>query len=390
MIVVTPSRAGGGSQPRDFVSGVPHEIATVIRVSLGRYGPPRSPVLPMIMTTIEIGRMSDATLVAETKRVAEVERRSTADLLALLVEVENRRVYLALGYSSLFAFSTQALHLSEQAAYSRITAARAARRFPLILELLSQGALSLSSVGIIAPHLTDENADSLFGSATHKSTREVERLIASLHAQPDIPPSLRAVPDTVGERTRVKVVMDHLVTHSPESAAAPTPIPVPSRPDLAPIAAKRYLLKVTIGQETHDKLQRARALLRHAIPDGDPALILDRALTLLLERTERAKCGAASLPRSPRAAAGGGRHVPAAVKRAVWTRDAARCAFVGADGRCNETAFLEFHHVVPFAVGGATDTANLQLRCRAHNAHEASVYFGADLAAATSQAGSRD
>jgi hypothetical protein len=60
----------------------------------------------------------------------------------------------------------------------------------------------------------------------------------------------------------------------------------------------------------------------------------------------------------------------------VWARDANQCAFVGAEGRCQERAFLELHHVVPFADGGATSVENLQLRCRAHNAYEAAEWFG--------------
>ena len=68
------------------------------------------------------------------------------------------------------------------------------------------------------------------------------------------------------------------------------------------------------------------------------------------------------------------RHVPAAVKRVVWARDAGRCAFVGVDGRCAETGFLEYHHVVPFAAGGPTSVTNLELRCRAHNEYEATLF----------------
>jgi len=68
--------------------------------------------------------------------------------------------------------------------------------------------------------------------------------------------------------------------------------------------------------------------------------------------------------------------VPAAIKRQVWKRDAGRCAFTGASGRCTETGFLDFHHVEPFAAGGATVVENLQLRCKAHNAFEASLFFG--------------
>jgi 5-methylcytosine-specific restriction endonuclease McrA len=61
----------------------------------------------------------------------------------------------------------------------------------------------------------------------------------------------------------------------------------------------------------------------------------------------------------------------------VWRRDEGRCAFIGERGRCQETGGLEFHHVVPYAQGGAATTENIQLRCRSHNVHEAVLCFGA-------------
>ena len=50
------------------------------------------------------------------------------------MELDARRLYLGEGYSSLFTYCTQALHLAEGAAYNRIETARAARRFPMVLE----------------------------------------------------------------------------------------------------------------------------------------------------------------------------------------------------------------------------------------------------------------
>jgi len=102
------------------------------------------------MTTIELATLSDEALLAETKRVAEVERRSMAELLTLLIEVDRRHLCPTLGYSSLFAYCTGALGLSAQAAYSRITAARAVERIPAMLPMLADGALTLSSVGLLA------------------------------------------------------------------------------------------------------------------------------------------------------------------------------------------------------------------------------------------------
>ena len=64
----------------------------------------------------------------------------------------------------------------------------------MLIDRLATGALTLSSVGILAPHLSEENVDALLEAADSRSTREVERLIAALHPQPDIESSVRALP----------------------------------------------------------------------------------------------------------------------------------------------------------------------------------------------------
>jgi 5-methylcytosine-specific restriction endonuclease McrA len=123
-------------------------------------------------------------------------------------------------------------------------------------------------------------------------------------------------------------------------------------------------------------LRQVQGLLRHVVPSGDPAVIFDRALTVLLQDLERRKLAQVRRPRQSIPSVVRTRHVPAAVRRTVWERDDGRCAFIGTDGRCSERGFLEFHHVVPFALGGPTTAANVQLRCAAHNAYEAAIDFG--------------
>jgi hypothetical protein len=145
---------------------------------------------------------------------------------------------------------------------------------------------------------------------------------------------------------------------------------------VTPLAPERYMLQVTVTPETHDKLRRAQALARHLLPNGAVGAILDRALTLLIDHLERRRFASVPSPRlSPGESTASGRHIPAAVRRAVWQRDEGRCAFVGRTGRCRETAFLEFHHVAPYALGGAATADNIQLRCRAHNQYEARLVF---------------
>jgi hypothetical protein len=145
------------------------------------------------------------------------------------------------------------------------------------------------------------------------------------------------------------------------------------RPIVVPLAPEHYKLQLTISKETHDTLRRLQALPRHAIPTGDPADIVGRALTLLLEDVERRRCGATPASRPSREATAGSRHIPASVRRDVWRRDGGQCAFLGRQGRCTERAFLEFHHVRPYAAGGAAVAANIELRCRSHNLYEASL-----------------
>jgi hypothetical protein len=131
-----------------------------------------------------------------------------------------------------------------------------------------------------------------------------------------------------------------------------------------------------VSRETDDKLRRAQSLLRHALPTRDEAEILNRALTLLVDDLERRRFAETSRPQPMTECGSRSRHIPAAVRRAVWKRDAGQCAFVGTGGRCAETSFLEFHHMDPYAVGGSSTVDNIALRCRAHNGYEARLFFG--------------
>ena len=112
--------------------------------------------------------MTDADLLAEARRAAASERAATAELVALLAEVDARRLYLGQGYPSMFIYCTRALLLSEHAAYARIAAARASRRFPSMLALLRDGAVTLTNLVLLSPHLTPDNCDHVLGAATHR------------------------------------------------------------------------------------------------------------------------------------------------------------------------------------------------------------------------------
>lgn len=335
-------------------------------------------------------RLSDTELVAEVKRLARCEREATAQLVAHLAELDARRLYLGAGFSSLFTYCREVLKLSEQSTYNRIEAARIARRFPVILDMLGEAALNLATVRLLAPHLNPDNHKQLLAAAAHMSKRQVEELVARHFPQPEVPASIRKLPVPKPAVTAVTdarqpnapttpgPAVAPLIPHDPAaSAAVALPPAAARRPVVRPLAEDRYEIRFTARASTCEKLKLAQDLLRHAVPTGDTAEIVDRALTALLEDLATKKFAATERPRAGRGPANGSRHIPAAVKRAVWLRDGGRCAFTRAAGRrCNARGFLQFHHVAPFAAGGRATADNIQLRCRAHNAYEAELYFG--------------
>jgi len=337
-------------------------------------------------------RLTDDQLLARVQDLAACGRAVTAELIAHLMEVDARRLYVPCGYSSLFTYCRRALRLSEGETCDRIKAARAARRFPVVLDRLADGTVTLTAVRLLAQHLTADNYKSVLDSARGLSKAEVKAIVARLAPRPDAATSIRKLPAPRPDPTTAGVaategsptVADLFATTpstvpdafaapavATPTAAAPATAP-PTRPaTIDPLSPDRYKLQVTIGGDTVEKLRLIKDMIRHAVPSGDEAQILDRALTMLLTDLAKKKFAATEHPRPSPGVEPDSRHVPAEVKRAVFVRDLGRCAFVGTNGhRCEERGLLEFHHVRPYSAGGPPTVENIELRCRCHNLHE--------------------
>jgi hypothetical protein len=329
--------------------------------------------------------LTDNALLARARCLADRERGATAELVAHLAEIQRRKLHLTSGYSSMFTYCRGALGLSESEAYNRIQAAKAARRFPVILDQLLSGAVSLTTVKLLARHLTADNHLEVLDSARGLSRPAVEKLVARLAPVPDVPTSVRKLPAPrpssgmapTSSTTPPPAAAD-LFAATPSAEAAPS---LPADPAIAAAEARaavinalspdRYKLQVTISGETLAKLELVKDMIGHAVPSDDVPQILDRALTLLLNDLTKKRFAATEHPRRSSGVAAESHAVSAEVKRIVFVRDLGRCAFVGKGGhRCEERSFLHFHHVRPFAEGGLPTAENIELRCRAHNLYE--------------------
>ena len=323
--------------------------------------------------------------------------------MAHLAELDTRDVFLREGYSSLFVYCRDALGMSEGEAYNRIEVARAARRFPVVLDMLSDGRVHLTAVRLLAPHLTADNHADVLASARGKTKLEIQEIVARLAPRSDVPASVRRVPAARPEPSppvaaavaTAPLISPPLISapviSAPPVAGAPAAPPSASREPalgatipprvpraaVTPLSPERYKLQVTISGETLEKMRLAKDSLSHAIPTGDDAAILARAFDALLEKLAKQKFAATEKPRVSRGTTSVSQDPTAAVKRAVWIRDLGRCRYIAPNGhRCDERRFVEFHHTDPRALGGEASVDLIELRCRRHNDYEGRLYFG--------------
>src|SRR5437867_9257058 len=96
-----------------------------------------------LMLAYSLTHLSDATLLRDLAALVAKDRSVTAALLAHIAEGDARRLYAAAAFPSMFAYCVGELHLSEEVAFERIRAARAARPFPALFSFVAAGRLNL-------------------------------------------------------------------------------------------------------------------------------------------------------------------------------------------------------------------------------------------------------
>lgn len=324
-----------------------------------------------VMDAASLRRIGKNQLLRAFSKVVAEDWSNTAAMLAYIGEIDRRRLYLEDSYPSMFALCTRHFGMSESIAGKRIRAGRAACRFPRIVAMVRRGELHLSGVHQLAGYLTDQNCNEVLNRAKHRSMREIDVLIAEISPQPDRPSVLRELSMETEEG-------DVSAFEGTDGSAPKDLVPANSLKNLTvPLSPRRYRLHVTIGQPAKDALEELQNLLSHRIPNGDPALVVEQALALLLAETKKRRAALAEKPRAPKKTSKRTRAIPAHVRRAVFERDEGRCAFVDGDGkRCDSAWQVEFHHSVPFGRDGPHSLENVELRCRAHNQYEAELEYG--------------
>ena len=286
------------------------------------------------MTLLEI---QDDQLLIQCKNQVLVEKKATSQVLEYLNEIDKRRLWVKEGYGSLFDFCLRYLGYSEGEANRRIQAARLTKRVEAIKPLLETGKVSLTSLTLLSPVLTQENAQSLLPKVIGKPAREVEKVIHQ---------------------------------HFPERAL------------------KKETLELEIDDELKALLERAQQIAS----EKNLGLLLKRVLKKYVrEKTPRAKQEKPvekTHEKKPVRTQGANhvrgsnhirhtRRVPASTAAKVKERAHYQCEYRSLKGvRCSQTAHLEIDHIRPYAMAGSSkDLSNLRALCKVHNLYFAQMYF---------------
>ncbi len=295
---------------------------------------------------MELHKLTDEQLLAETLSAVELDRGSTIALLHHLAEIDRRNLHAEMGYASLFRYVVQALKYSESAAQRRISAMQLLRDLPRIEPKIASGALCLSTLARAQSFLRAEGIKSrseklsVLESLEGLSAREVDRELLGKSAHPEklVIEKVRPVSEGWSE---VTLLLENTVIAQIEEWR-----------EQSPASEVRVRMGEVVGALVREAVERRRARKRTR------------------KRT--------SLPTSATKMATRSRYIPHSVRDAVRARDGNRCTYIHRESgkMCNSSKGLQFDHIIPYSNGGDHSLENLRLRCPLHNQHEALKMFG--------------
>lgn len=283
---------------------------------------------------MNLKHLTDQQLILDLKNCAQQERQLLTQVLYHLKEFEVRKLYSALGYTSLYDYACNELKYSTDQAYRRIQAMRLLKELPEISNKIDAGSLSLSNISQVqrffkeTKTINKEEKILVLEKIENKSVRDVEKELLQLAPVKPLPQELK-------------------------KQVSPTQMNV------------NFLM----SQDLENKLEEVRSLLG---PEGHKLTLselVEQMVDLSLQKLKEKKFGKARVSHfetehyepqkdnSKNLDVQKGRYISAALKFSIWTRDKGQCT------KCESKRNLNYDHVKPLALGGSTEANNLRLLC---------------------------
>src|SRR5687768_14804723 len=214
---------------------------------------------------LNLKSISDNELIKETLNLVQKERVLLTAVIHYLREINQRRLYSAYGYKSLFDFTTKYLGYNEAQAYRRISAMKLLKDLPEIEEKITQGKIHLSHISIAQTHFKQEK------KIHNKELSHQEKL--SL---------IKQIENTSSKKAQSIVIS---LSSSPEV--------LKRRDQVNSISTDHIELKFIANEELQSKIEKLRGLLAHQCPELTLGELFNRLCDLGLNEWDPRKTFAA-------------------------------------------------------------------------------------------------
>jgi len=313
------------------------------------------------------------------RALAVVSRYKTAEaeLVDILQQVEEHRVFVKRGHSSLFAYAVTELGLSENVVYSLIAVARKSRAVPELKEQMKAGALSLTNakriVSVLKVENTPEQNQEWIQKAVELSSRKLEKEIVKENPKEATQEKAAYVARDrvelqVGlseqEMLRLRKVQDLLCQAKKRTVSLEETIAVLTGEFLSrhdPVEkAKRHIVRKGVRVESENLTIPVETLVARQVRVEDrmsaaPSSFATRRSRSVARPVERTRENSRE-------------YIPASLRHQVNLRDNRKCAHKNPDGsHCGQSRWLEIHHIQPVSEGGKNTLENLITLCSNHH-----------------------
>jgi len=327
----------------------------------------------------DLSKVPNEIVLIQLERLVKSERKVMHLVLTHIHEVDVRKLYLSLGYDSLYRYLTQHLGYSEDAAYARMQSARLLGKVPSVHEKLENGSVNLSQLTKLNTALNLEKK-----SGKVVSVETAENILKQIENK------------TLFETQQVIAVeLDQRIQ---------------TYQKVRPQKDESVRLELTLSQEQYELLKKAQDLISHSVPDkniaeaitylaksyirkveGKPKQVLKVSENFSSEstqspenqitNTQNTKLTEKQNPKPVTQRFGETRKFGQAqrkytsvhIQRELMKKAEGRCMHLDpkSQRRCNSRYQLQKDHIVPLACGGTNDISNLRLLCGVHNRYEA-------------------
>ena len=320
--------------------------------------------------------VKDKDLLTQMRQLIQFERDLLVSILHHLREIERRRLFADLGYSSLFDYAVGELKYSEGQAGRRIAAMRLLKDLPAaaaatVESKITTGELSLSNVQQASCFLRDKAASEPRRVITAEEKLNVLELLENKSVRAGQKELLRLSPVIAMPKEKERVITDCATE-----------------------------VRFTMSDTLKIKLESVRALLGLKGANMSYADLFDAMSDLSLAALEAKRFGKKraqvahedmpkekALPSTPttnvtadaathkvpaNVVTGNTRYIPQSIKHFVWRRDRGVCT------NCGSRRHLNYDHIRPLALGGGATPQNLRLLCFQCNQRAGIRSFGID------------